>query len=459
MTRAIQGNLRRSVLMLAIPVVSRMFLQMLVGVVDLAMVGRVSSAATSAVGLGNQIYMLTGSLLMAFTVGATALVARMVGAGNNDYAKLYARQAITVTFLTGMAIGSFLFLTAENIMRFMLIASETPDPEIIRLGVTYLRVIALAEPLTFTMVTCHAVLQGAGNMKTPLYIMTISNVIHLILDYLLIFGIGFFPQMGVAGAALATSISKNLAAILSLIYLFSRRSPLRLSLKESFLPDWARIREIMSIGLPAAGEQFIRSSGNFVFSMLVAGMGSVVIAANQIIIKAMSITFQPGTGFGHAATTLVGQNLGAEQVGRAERSGYIASNIAAVSMSVVGIGMIAFSQQIAGFFTPDLAVQQAAADNLILLAIAQPFISYVLVMAGALRGAGDTKIVMWVTLIGTWGGRVVIAWFLGIYLGLGLKGVWSAVVLDNIARAILLVLRYRSGRWKSIQVRTVASTT
>jgi len=458
MTDITKGNLKRSVFLLAMPVVARLFLQMLVGVVDLAMVGRISPAAISAVGMGNQVFILSAAILNAFTVGTTALVARMVGAGQSEQARIYAQQSLVVTFSLGVVIGVTVFLGSEAIMRFLLVASENPDPEIIRLGTAYLRIVAAAEPLTFTMVNCFAILQGAGNMKTPLYIMSFANLLNVVFDYLLIFGIGFFPEWGVAGAALATSGSKNVAAILGLLYLFSRHSPLRLSLRQDFRPQWARIQEIMRIGLPSAGEQLVRSSGSVVFSMLVAGLGPIAIAANQIIMKSMSMSFMPGIGFGHAATTLIGQNLGAGKPERAEQSGYLACKMAAVFMTCVGLAFFFFSRPIAGIFTSDPAAQLAAGENLKILAISQPFLAYVMVLAGALRGAGDTGYVMLVTLIGTWGSRVVMGWFLGIFLGLGLRGVWIAMVLDNLIRAALLIARYRSGSWKTIRVRSVSQT-
>lgn len=458
MTDITKGNIRRSVLLLALPVVARMFLQMLVGLIDLAMVGRVGPAAISAVGMSNQVFILSAAILNAFTVGTTALVARMVGARQADQAKVYARQSLLVTFSVGLIIGVILLVGAEYIMKFMMIAAKDPDPDIIRYGTTYLRIVAAAEPLTFIMVNCYAILQGAGNMKAPLYIMAFANIVNVVFDYLLIFGIGIFPEMGVAGAALATSGSKNIAAILGLIYLFSRHSPIRLRLRESFRPHKERIREIMNIGLPSAGEQLVRSSSTFIMSMLVAGMGPIAIAANQIIAKSMSMSFMPGIGFGHAATTLIGQNLGAKQPERAEQSGYTACKIASVFMLIVGVGFFFFSHEIAGFFTGDAAVRAAAGENLKIMAISQPFLAYVMVMAGALRGAGDTKFVMLVTLIGTWGSRVVVSWFLGIFLGLGLRGVWIAMVVDNLVRAVMMVARYRTGKWKTIKVKSVSET-
>lgn len=449
-----KGNLRRTVLLLALPVVVRMFLQMLVGLVDLAMVGRISPAAISAVGMGNQVFILSTAILNAFTVGATALVARMAGAGKLHRAKEYARQSLVVTLAAGVIIGALVVFSAEHIMKLLMIAADDPDPEIIRLGAVYLRIVGAAEPLTFTMMTGYAIMQGVGNMRTPLYIMGFANVLNVVFDYLLIYGIGFFPQLGVGGAALATAGSQSVAAVIALLFLFSKSSSLPLSIKDDFRPHKLRIREIMDIGLPSAGEQLVRSSGQFVFSMLVAGLGSVAIAANQIITKAISMSFMPGMGFGHAATTLIGQNLGARLPNRAKASGYTAAKLAAIFMSCVGLLFFFFSQQLAGLFTEDPAVRKAAGECLQMMAFSQPFLAYVMVLAGALRGAGDTKYVMVVTLISTWGSRVVIGWLLGIVLGLGLRGVWLAMILDNLVRAAMMAHRYHKDRWQTLKLRS-----
>ena len=453
-----KGKLRSTVLLLALPVVARMFLQMLVGIVDLAMVGQISPAAISAVGMGNQVFILSTSILNAFTIGTTALVARMTGAGKIGQAKVYARQSLVVTFAAGTILGAALFFSAEHIMRLLMIAAEEPDPDIIRLGVSYLRIVGAAEPLTFTMMTSYAILQGVGNMKAPLYIMGFANLLNVVFDYLLIFGIGIFPQLGVSGAALATAGSQSVAAILALVFLMSKSSPIRLRLQDGFKLQKRRIMEIMDIGLPSAGEQLVRSSGQFVFSMLVASLGPVAIAANQIISKAVSMSYMPGMGFGHAATTLIGQNLGARQLSRAKSSGYMAAKLAAILMSGVGLIFYFFSYPLTGLFTKDVAVHLAAGECLKIMAFSQPFLAYVMVLAGALRGAGDTTYVMVVTLIGTWGSRVVIGWILGIYFGIGLKGVWIAMILDNLLRAAMMITRYHKGKWQTLRLRSEKGT-
>lgn len=454
MTDVTRGNLKKSVILLAAPVVARMFLQMLVGLADLAMVGRISPQAIGAVGLGNQLMFFAVGGVTAFTIGTTALVARKVGAKDRAGAEVYARQSVVLTLTGGAVLGVAGYLAAEPIIRLMVAGMDQPDLELIGLGTTYLQIISLSLPFFFLLMNLNAILQGAGDMKTPLYIMAATNVINVVGDYLLIFGIGIFPELGVAGAAWATAMSRNIGMVAALLFLFSGRGPIRLRLSDSFRLEWQRVKEILNIGIPSAMEQLVRSSGQMVFTMLVAGLGAIPLAANQIIMKCMSMSFMPGFGFGLAATTLVGQNLGAGQPERADQSGYEASKMAAVFMTCVGVLFFVASYPLAGLFTTDLAVQQAAGANLRLLAISQPALALVMVLAGALRGAGDTKWVMYITMAGTWGSRVVIGWFLGIYLGLGLSGVWTAMVLDNLIRAALMTTRYRSGRWKHLKVTT-----
>lgn len=452
MADATKGKLKKTVLFLAAPVVARMFLQMLVGLADLAMVGRISPQAIGAVSLGNQLMNLAIGCVTAFTIGTTALVARKIGAREKTEAEAYARQSLLLSLSVGVVLGILGYIFAENVISFMVIGMDQPDLDLIGLGTTYLRIICITLPLFFLMINLNATLQGAGDMKTPLYIMAAINVINIIGDYVLIFGVGFFPELGVAGAAWATGLSRNLGAIVALIYLFSGRGPLQLRLTDSFRPQLQRVKEILNIGIPAAMEHMVRSSGQMVFTMLSAGLGSIALAANQIILKCMSISIMPGFGFGLAATTLVGQNLGARQPERAEQSGWEASKMAAVFMSCVGLLFFFASYPLAGLFTSDLAVQQAAGANLRLLAVTQPAMSLVMVLAGALRGAGDTKWVLFITMAGTWGSRAAIGWFLGIYLGLGLTGIWTAMLLDNVIRAVLMTARYRSGQWKHLKL-------
>ena len=443
-----KGPLKKAVLILAFPVVLRMSLQMVVGLVDLALVGQLGKEATAAVGLGNQLLMMTISIVTAFTIGTTALVSRFIGAKDKKNAEAAARQSIILSFLSGAVLGLLGFIFAKPLILFMMSFSAEINHETVRLGTSYLRIVMLSLPFMFTMMNTNAILQGAGDMKTPLYIMIFVNLFNIVGDAVLIYGLWFFPALGVNGAALATSLARFFAGVIGIIVLANGKKMEINPFQFDFNKDI--IRDILRIGIPSAFEQIFRSSGQMLFTMFAAGLGDVAISANVIIMKGMSMSFMPGFGFGLAATTIVGQNLGAKKPGRAMKGAYESTKLAMILMSLVGVLMFFGSYQIAAFFTPDEAVRIAASQCLRILAISQPFLAFVMVLAGALRGAGDTKYVLYVTLAGAWGMRVFVAYFLSRFWGL--QGLWYAMVLDNVVRAALMTSRFNGRKWMEIKV-------
>ena len=442
------GPLKKAVVVLAIPVVLRMTLQMIVGMVDLALVGRLGREATAAVGLGNQIVMITISVVTAFTIGTTALIARFYGANDKKNAAAAARQSIILSFLSGAVLALLGVIFARQLILFMMSFSDNINYEIVDLATGYLRIVFFSLPFMFTMMNTNAILQGAGDMKTPLFIMIFVNLFNVVGDLVLIFGLGFFPAMGVNGAAMATGLSRTLAGIIGMVVLSKGKgldvNPFKLDF------DMTIIRDILKVGIPSAIEQMCRQSGTMLFTMFAAGLGDIAMAANPIIMKGMSMSFMPGFGFGLAATTIVGQNLGANKPERAKAGGYEATKMSLIFMSGVGLLFFFFSNYIAAFFTTDQEVRNVVAQCLKILAISQPFLAFVMVLAGALRGAGDTKYVLWITMAGTWGMRVVAAFVFSRFWGI--YGLWYAMVLDNIVRAILMTLRFSGGKWQQIKV-------
>lgn len=448
-----ESNLRKTVIFLALPVVARMSLQMIVGLVDMMMVGTISPAAIAAVGMGNQIVFFLIGIITAFSIGTTALVARYIGAKNKKMAQEIAIQSIVITFFLSILIAILGYFTAESIIRLMISQMETLDLEVIHLGTQYLQIIALSIPFFFTLIVLNGIFQGAGDMRTPLLIMGFANIYNILMDYFLIFGIGFFPELGVQGAAIATATSRVIAFVVCLVVMIKGNRFFKLNLfNQSFTLQKNIIKEVLRIGFPAAIEQMIRSSGQTMLTMLVAGLGTTVLAANQIVMRGLSMSFMPGFGFGLAATTLVGQNLGAQQLARAEESGFIAAKISASFMSILAVLLFFFSRYFASAFTADPDVIAVSAQALKILAITLPFIGIAMSLAGALRGAGDTRWVMFLTLVGVWGCRLVLSYTLAFVFQMGFIGIWLGLSVDFIIRGLLSLARYRSGKWKYIKI-------
>ncbi len=454
MPRLTEMDIKKSVLLLALPVVARMSLQSLVGLADTAMVGRIGAAAIAAVGVSNQIVFFLIGIITAFSIGTTTLVAQFIGADRKDKAQEVAIQSLLVTLLLSFAVGLFGFLFSFEIIEILISRMEETDPQVIAYGGEYLRIISLSIPLFFSLILFNGIFQGAGDMRTPLIIMALTNAYNIVMDYFLIFGIGFFPELGVRGAAIATGSARVFAALAAFFILLRGTKYFRISLsRTSMRLEIPLIKDVLRIGIPAAMEQLIRSSGQTLLTILVAGLGTVSLAAHQVAMRGLSLAFMPAFGFGLAATTLVGQNLGARLMDRAEESGITANRIAMLAMGTLGAILFFLAPQFTRLFIEDPEVISQAALVLRIVALTMPFLGSTITLSGALRGAGDTKWVMYITALGVLGARIVLSYFLAFVFNLGLLGAWIGLSVDFIIRFFLTSLRFASGHWKKPAVK------
>jgi len=290
----------------------------------------------------------------------------------------------------------------------------------------------------------NGIFQGAGDSRTPLYLMALTNVLNVAGNYILIFGAGPIPALGVQGAALATCGAGLLGGGLGIGLLFSRFSPvpLNFNLPELFMLQKQILSRVLFIGVPSAAEQIGIHFSQIMYSMIAASLGSLAVAAQQILHNTYIMTFLPGIGFSLAATTLVGQYLGADNRERALQSGMETARLALIIMSVAGIFFFFFPQNISLLFTREAGVQELATHPLMLLALAQPAIAYIVSLAGGLRGAGDTRWVMYLTLISMLGVRLLLTLLL-VWIGWGLTGVWLAMLIESYLRAVFIFYRFR----------------
>jgi putative MATE family efflux protein len=438
-------NLRRSVLQIAWPVVLRTSLNMFVQLVDMAMVGTLGAVPLAAVGLGNQIFFFSVAVVEAFSIGTTALVAQAVGKGDLKTAQKVAAQSVAAVLMTTLALSVILIVFSRQLISGLVFFMPEKDLAVISLGSRYLSLVGISASLRFSMLAVNAVFQGGGNTRTPLLLMILANVINLVGNYLLIFGIGPFPAMGVEGAAMATALAGMIAGGLSLALLFTGVSPVRLDLKRPGLFKFQKgiIGKVISVGVPSAIEQITIHTSQIVYSMITASLGTMAVAAHQIMHSAYTATYLPGKGFSLAATTLVGQFLGARKQKQALRSGLITARFATVLMSLAGLFFFFFPRAVAGLFTGDPAVLALTVSPLRLLALAQPALAYIVALNGGLRGAGDTRWPMGLTILNMLGLRLVLT-LAAVRLGYGLAGVWAAMLIESYLRASLIAYRFNS---------------
>lgn len=419
-------------------------LNMAVGMVDTFMVGHLGASAVAAVGLSNQAVMFATTFFAAVATGITALVARHIGAreapgANRILQQGYLLGAVIGAITTALAVG-----LAEPIMHALRAPADVTAP-----GTAYLTIASAAFVFSAWLFIGNAALRGTGDTRSPMMIMLVVNVINIAVAYAFIYGAGPLPALGVAGSALGAAAGRGAGGMLVTALLLHGRGGLRLRLR-GLVPDWKQIQRIANIGLPAGVEQLMMRLGMTVYVATVAALGTKAYAAHQLALQGESLAFMPGFGFAVAATTLVGQGLGAHDAASARADAYLARRMALVLMCAMGVLFFVFAGPIIDIFIDDPEVVKLGIWPLRLVAFSQPALATMMVLSGGLRGAGDTRATLIITAAGLWLVRLPLALLL---TGpLGLIGAWIAMGVDLQCRGLGMWLRFRSGRWALIRV-------
>ncbi|HEV2121443.1 MAG TPA: MATE family efflux transporter [Chloroflexota bacterium] len=442
-------TIRRLVFNLAWPVIVENLLQTAVGVVDLLMVSRLGAAAIAGVGVSVQVLFVVFAAIMAIATGTTVLVSRFTGANQPHDATRVLKQSI----LMAVALGVFLAVVGVPSAK-PLVALLGADPDVVELGGGYLQVVFLTSIALTTTYILGAALRGAGDSRTPMYVAFGINVVNVVVSYILIFGELGFPAMGVVGSAWGSAVGRILGAV-ALVVLVAhgvRRTGITLVGRQGWSPDPALLWRLLRIGLPSMAEGLSRSVGMLLFSAIVISLGTAVFAAQRITFNVISLSFLPGFGFAMAATALTGQALGAGKPDRARRATWLSVRSAALWMSSMGVLFLIAAPWFMRVFTPDPEIVAIGAEALRVMALGQPAVAVSFVLAGGLRGAGDTRFPMLNTTIGMWLIRLPLAWFFVSVLGWGLSGAYAAFVAGPFVEAVTAYLRYRSGNWQHLKV-------
>lgn len=441
-----RGLLRRRVLALSWPVIIENLLQSMIGFVDTALVGHLGTDALAGVGGAQQIVWLVTTALSAVMMGATVLVAHAIGAKQPAEARRVFKQALLLSTVVAAVLTTGLYALADPAVRFLGLDAQAAQD-----GILYLQISALTLPVLVGMFTGSAVLRGAGDTRTPMFITMIINVINAVAAWWMIYGFGPIPALGVAGSAWAAGVARLIGCLL-LAWVFLRPDQL-LNLKG---PGWrfdlALVKRMLNVGLPTAAEQFMLSFGITLYGIIVIGLGTAVYATQRASMMIVMMAFLPGFGFAMAATTLVGQAMGAGKLRQAEEGTWIAARWCMLLMGTIGAIFGLFGEPLMHLFSNDPAVTQLGGAVLFIACWNQPFMALAQVLAGGLRGAGDTRYPMVVTMLGVWVVRLPLGLLLGIVLGWGLQGIYLGYVLDTIVRAGLVWWRWRKARWKTLRV-------
>lgn len=413
---------------------------------DFAMVGDLGPAATAAIGIGGNFYWLIESLASVPSLGLMAILARAVGSGDRTLADASHRQA----HLQGLALAlvgcAFVFPATE-----LAIGLYGVEDDVVGLASGYLwwrlwGTVPLAIAMTF-----GSALRAAGDTRTPLWAGLVGASVNVFMNWVLIYGKLGFPALGVAGAAIASNLAITAMTIHFLVLWRARRLVL-VPTAGSWRPDFDLQRRLLRIGVPAGLEGGLFQVGLMLFQRIMSTFGTNVVAAYNVGSMLLNFSFMPGVGFSVAASTLVGQHLGASDSGRASREGWRAMFLAIGTMTVIGLVLALFARPIADAFTNDPEVVELSVLVLTIFAFAHPLMAVEFALGGALRGAGDTVFPLICVFSGLVVVRLGIATGLVVFFDAPIEWVWTVLILDYAIKAALFVERFRRGSWKRRQV-------
>jgi len=435
---------------LAWPAITANLLASLVGIVDMKIVGALGAPAVAAVTTGNRIFFILQALLMAITAGTTALVARAWGAGDRDEAERVTRASLWLCM--GIAVAMSLVALA---IPHRLAGVFRVDAEAVRLAAVFIRAQAPFQIAVGVFFALGAALRAAGDTRTPLWIGALGNVVNVALAYTLVYGKLGLPALGVAGAALAGGIAFAVGA-LTLTglwmrgWLLLRRSG---SVGDAFAGG--RLRRIVDIGYPAGIEQLVWQGGFVAFLWIVSLYGTGAYAAYGIGVSLLSFSFVIGFGYSIAASTLVGQSLGAGDPAGAAHAGWRAMRLSMGAMTAFGLAIVLAARPLARLMIDDERVVDLTVTFIYVLGSVQPLMAIEAALGGALRGAGDTRFPLFAVFAGLIGARVPLA-ALFAWRGLPVEWIYAALIADYVVKVALLTGRFRSGRWQHAVARAPA---
>lgn len=433
---------------LAWPAIIEQILMTMVSYVDTAMVGSLGANGTAAVSVNAAPTWVVGGILMGVSVGYSVQVSNAVGAGDDERVKKIIRQSLLAVLVCGSIACVVLEALSGHIPRWM-----GAEPDVLPHAINYLRIYSAALPFFASMALFSAVLRCMGNTRTPMAFNIAANGLNMVLNFFLIYPTREWKGMtipgaglGVEGAAIATALSIVLGGTVACIAAF-RQGKYATSPTEGIAPDRAIIAQTVRLGLPSAAERVTVSLGQVVTTVLLARVGTVALAANQIANTAEGLCYLPAFGIGSAAVALVGQSMGAGNKEDAKAYGTLTAIFGTLLCLGTAVALFLFAPWIAAPFNSDPAVVAEAALALRIVAFAEPLFALSIVTSNALRGAQDVRIPMLIGLGGMWLIRVPLSCVLVLGFGLGLEGVWGAMALDLGIRGILCGLRWKNGRW------------
>jgi putative MATE family efflux protein len=444
-----EGSIGRAILLLSVPMVLEMLMESVFVVCDVFFVGRLGKEAVATVGLTESMMTLVYTLAIGLSIGATAMVARRVGEHDSEGAAHTAAQTIMLGLGVSLAIGVAGIVFAPHLLALM-----GAEPAVIARGSGFTRVMLGCNASVVMLFLINAVFRGAGDAAVAMRVLWLANAINIVLGPCLIFGLGPFPELGVTGAAMATSIGRGTGALFAFSKLLREGGRVRL-MRRHFRLDTVLMGRLVRLSGTAAFQVFVGMASWIGLMLILAHFGSAAVAGNTIGLRVIMFALLPSWGMSNAAATLVGQSLGAGKPERAEQAVWRASFYNMIFLGSIGLLFIIFADPIVSIFTHAAAgpeVQRYGVECLRIVSCGFLFYAYGMVITQSFNGAGDTRTPTIINVFIFWLLEIPLAYTLAFVFGLGPRGVFLAVTISFSALAVVSALVFRRGRWKTKKV-------
>lgn len=435
------------ILYMATPVILENILQTLLGTTDTIFAGKLSPDAIAGVGATNLIMNIYIAFFTFIAIGTSVIIARNIGANDKEKANEVLKQSIILTMIIGGFLGGVSWIFSNQILRTMGLTSE-----VLKYAIPYFRSVSIPSIFLCLIMVLGSALRGAGDTKRPMISGIIANILNIILNYVLMFGFLNFHGLGILGSGLATTIARIVSSLILLRYFLNESTILSINIRNKWSINKNILLLIIKIGGPAGVEKFAMRIGQLIYGFIIISLGVYSYTAHNIAGTIESYSYLPAMGFAVVASTMVGQNLGKNDIKEAKRYAIISNVLSTIFMVIIGIIFYISVPFVVRGFTNNIQIQNLVISVVRIIAIFQPFLSLTFVISSALQGAGDTKFPMYLTLIGIWLIRVVLGYILAVICHMGLIGIWIAYSIDIMLRGIILLIRFLKGRWIDIVI-------
>jgi putative MATE family efflux protein len=432
----------RAIVLLAIPMVLEMMMESLFAVVDMFWVAHLGADAVATVGFTEALLTLLYTVALGLSIATAATVARRIGEKDPGAAAETAAQGILLGAIIALVIGIGAGIFAPQLLTLM-----GASPAVVAVGSGYARAIFGGSGTVLLLFLINAVFRGAGDAALAMRVLWTANLINIALNPLLIFGIGPFPRLGVAGSGIGTTIGRSVGVLLQLWMLTQSRSRVVVHAREFRLRP-AVMMNLLRLSLGGMLQYFVGTSSWILLIRMTAPFGSVVIAGYTVMLRIIMFALLPSWGMASAAATLVGQNLGAKKPERAESAVWRAGFYNMILLGAVAVLFITFARHLVGIFTNDAAVVEVAASALRIISCGYVFYAWGMVAIQAFNGAGDTVTPTLINLFCFWVLQLPIAWWLAFHTSMGANGIFAAIAISQSAIAVIGMLAFRRGKWK-----------